>query len=88
MATPFHRQAGALFVEGVSVAALAEQHSTPLYVYSRQALTDAWNGYTAGIALAKRSASPDAPKVKVHVAVKANSNVGVLNVFARLGAGQ
>lgn len=83
--TPFHRQAGALAVEGVAVTKLAEQYSTPLYVYSRAALTSAWDGYQAGIAQSKRG--PNGAKVKVHVAVKANSNIGVLSVFARLGSG-
>ncbi|WP_087751789.1 diaminopimelate decarboxylase [Paraburkholderia caledonica] len=69
---------GVLHVEGVSAVSLAEQFGTPLYVYSRAALTDAWNAYAG--ACAGRRAS-------VHVAVKANSNLAVLNVFARLGAG-
>lgn len=80
----FHRQAGKLFVEGVSACELAINHGTPLYVYSRAALTTAWDQYTAGIANAKRG---DPISVKVHVAVKANSNIGVLSLFARLGAG-
>src|SRR6201996_7706599 len=67
-----------LHAEGVSAVSLAEQFGTPLYVYSRAALTAAWNAYAG--ACAGRRAS-------VHVAVKANSNLAVLNVFARLGAG-
>lgn len=85
VATPFHRQAGALAVEGVAITKLAEQYGTPLYIYSRSALTTAWEGYESGIALSKRATN--GPKVKVHFAVKANSNIGVLSVFARLGAG-
>src|SRR5579864_2428160 len=69
---------GVLHAEGVSAVSLAEQFGTPLYVYSRAALTEAWNAYAG--ACAGRRAS-------VHVAVKANSNLAVLNVFARLGAG-
>src|SRR5579863_1866234 len=69
---------GVLHAEGVSAASLAEQFGTPLYVYSRAALTEAWNAYAG--ACAGRLAT-------VHVAVKANSNLAVLNVFARLGAG-
>ena len=69
---------GVLHAEGVSAVSLAEQFGTPLYVYSRAALTDAWQAYAG--ACAGRRAS-------VHVAVKANSNLAVLNVFARLGAG-
>jgi len=69
---------GALHAEGVSAVSLAEQFGTPLYVYSRAALTEAWHAYAD--ACAGRHAT-------VHVAVKANSNLGVLNLFARMGAG-
>ena len=69
---------GVLHVEDVSAVSLAEQFGTPLYVYSRAALTDAWHAY-AGACVGRRAT--------VHVAVKANSNLAVLNVFARLGAG-
>ncbi|HTI17653.1 MAG TPA: diaminopimelate decarboxylase [Trinickia sp.] len=69
---------GVLHAEGVSTVALADEFGTPLYVYSRAALTEAYEAYAR--ACAGRRAS-------VHVAVKANSNLGVLNVFARLGAG-
>src|SRR5260221_7637126 len=69
---------GALHVEGVPAAGLAEQYGTPLYVYSRATLAAAYDAYAG--ACAGRNA-------KIHYAVKANSNIAVLNVFARLGAG-
>ncbi|HEY4353769.1 MAG TPA: diaminopimelate decarboxylase [Paraburkholderia sp.] len=69
---------GVLHAEGVSAVSLAERFGTPLYVYSRAALTDAWQAY-AGACVGRRAS--------VHVAVKANSNLAVLNVFARMGAG-
>ncbi|CAB3763320.1 diaminopimelate decarboxylase [Paraburkholderia solisilvae] len=69
---------GVLHAERVSAVSLAERFGTPLYVYSRAALTDAWQAYAG--ACAGRRAS-------VHVAVKANSNLAVLNVFARMNAG-
>ena len=69
---------GTLHVEGVPAAGLAEQYGTPLYVYSRATLAAAYNAYAG--ACAGRNA-------KIHYAVKANSNIAVLNVFARLGAG-
>jgi diaminopimelate decarboxylase len=69
---------GVLHAEGVSAVSLAERFGTPLYVYSRAALTAAWQAYAG--ACAGRRAS-------VHVAVKANSNLAVLNVFARMDAG-
>ncbi|KXU95848.1 diaminopimelate decarboxylase [Caballeronia megalochromosomata] len=74
----FHYVDGVLHAEGVSAASLAEQFGTPLYVYSRDALTRAYHAYAD--ACAGRRAT-------VHVAVKANSNLAVLNVFARMGSG-
>ncbi|MGN6315333.1 diaminopimelate decarboxylase [Trinickia sp.] len=69
---------GVLHAEGVSAVTLAEQFGTPLFVYSRAALTQAYQAYAQACA---------GHRATVHVAVKANSNLGVLNVFARLGAG-
>ncbi|CCD39578.1 Diaminopimelate decarboxylase [Candidatus Paraburkholderia kirkii UZHbot1] len=74
----FHYVEGVLHTEGVSAASLAEQFGTPLYVYSRDALTRAYHAYADACA---------GRKAAVHVAVKANSNLAVLNVFARMGAG-
>ncbi|MDB5837718.1 MAG: diaminopimelate decarboxylase, partial [Caballeronia sp.] len=74
----FSRADGVLQVEGVSAVSLAEQFGTPLYVYSRSALTDTYQAY-ADACTGRRAT--------IHVAVKANSNLAVLNVFARLGAG-
>lgn len=67
-----------LTLEGVPLAAIAASHGTPTYVYSRQALTDAFEAYRQALA-GRRSL--------VCYAVKANSNLGVLSVFAQLGAG-
>ena len=69
---------GAARVEGVPLSAVAARFGTPCYVYSRAALTAAYTGYRD--ALAGRDAL-------VCYAVKANSNLAILNVFARLGAG-
>ncbi|KMQ80825.1 Diaminopimelate decarboxylase [Candidatus Burkholderia pumila] len=74
----FHYVDGVLHVEGVSTASLAKQFGTPLYVYSRDALTRAYHAYADACASRKGT---------VHVAVKANSNLAVLNVFVRMGAG-
>ncbi|WP_321799769.1 diaminopimelate decarboxylase [Caballeronia sp. J97] len=74
----FHYVDGVLHAEGVSAVSLAEQFGTPLYVYSRDALTRAYHAYADACA---------GRKATVHVAVKANSNLAVLNVFARMGAG-
>ncbi|NMG15092.1 diaminopimelate decarboxylase [Aromatoleum bremense] len=67
-----------LQIEDVPLAAIAERFGTPIYVYSRQALEQAFDAYRH--ALAGRRAL-------VCYAVKANSNLGVLAMFAKLGAG-
>jgi diaminopimelate decarboxylase len=76
--TAFPLRAGHLTVESVSLTDIAERFGTPCYVYSRAALTAAFEEYRA--ALAGRNAL-------VCFAVKANANLAVLNLFARLGAG-
>ena len=75
---PIARRDGALHVEGVGARALAEAHGTPLWVYSRRAIEEAFGEF--GRALAGTDHL-------VCYAVKANSNLGVLDVLARLGAG-
>ena len=74
----FDYRNGELQCEGVALAELAARFGTPLYVYSRAAITAAYQAYAN--ALAGRSAL-------VCYAMKANSNLAVLNVLARLGAG-
>ncbi|RTE67164.1 diaminopimelate decarboxylase [Amphritea opalescens] len=69
---------GHLCAEEVLVSRIAEQYGTPTYIYSRDALERAYLDYAQ--ALEGRDAL-------VCYAVKANSNIGVLNVLARLGAG-
>ena len=74
----FTRRDGVLHVEDLPLPEIAARFGTPTYVYSRAALTAAYNAYKE--ALAGRDAL-------VCYAVKANSNLAILNVFARLGAG-
>jgi diaminopimelate decarboxylase len=74
----FAYRQGELRCEDVAVADLAERFGTPLFVYSRAALSAAYLSYAR--ALAGRRAL-------VCYAMKANSNLAVLNVLARLGAG-
>jgi diaminopimelate decarboxylase len=74
----FHYQNDALYAEQVPLADIAAQFGTPCYVYSRAALTDSLRQFT------------DALQEREHLicyAVKANSNLAILNVLARLGAG-
>ena len=78
MSKYFHYQNDALYVEQVPLADIAAQFGTPCYVYSRAALTDSLRQFT------------DALQGREHLicyAVKANSNLAILNLFARLGAG-
>jgi len=74
----FHRRDGALHAESVPLADIAAQFGTPCYVYSRAALTEAFRRFDAGFA---------GHDHLVCYAVKANPNLAILNLFARLGAG-
>lgn len=65
-------------IEAVPLASIAERFGTPCYVYSRTALVAAYSGYRD--ALAGRNA-------RICYAVKANSNLSILKLFAQLGAG-
>ena len=69
---------GTLHVEGVSLAAIAEKFGTPCYVYSRAALTAAYQNYASAL---------QGRESLICYSVKANSNLAVFNVFARMGAG-
>ena len=69
---------GALWIEDLPLAEIAARFGTPTYVYSKAALEAAFGAWQQ--ALAGRRAL-------VCYAVKANSNLGILSVFARLGAG-
>ena len=62
----------------MALDSLAEQFGTPLYVYSRQALESAYQAYAQAFA--------DTPHL-ICYAVKANSSLAILNLFARLGTG-
>ncbi|MDB6051508.1 MAG: diaminopimelate decarboxylase [Pseudomonas sp.] len=74
----FNYRDGELFAEGVALSAIAERFGTPTYVYSRAHIEAQYTAYTDAL-----SGMPHL----VCFAVKANSNLGVLNVLARLGAG-
>lgn len=74
----FQYRDGALFAEEIAVADLAERFGTPLYVYSRATLERHFRAFD--------EAFGEHPH-QVCYAVKANSNIAVLNVLARLGAG-
>ncbi|WP_312256781.1 diaminopimelate decarboxylase [Stutzerimonas nitrititolerans] len=74
----FSYRDGQLFAESVALPALAQRFGTPTYVYSRAHIEAQYRAYADAL-----SGMPHL----VCFAVKANSNLGVLNVLARLGAG-
>ena len=74
----FNYRDGQLFAEGVALSAIAERFGTPTYVYSRAHIEAQYRSFA--------DALEGTPSL-VCYAVKANSNLGVLNVLARLGAG-
>ena len=67
-----------LYIENVPLTRIAEEFGTPCFVYSRAALTAAYRAYDEGFG--------DHPHL-ICYAAKANSNLAVLNVLARLGSG-
>ena len=79
----FASKDGVLHAEEVSLAALADEVGTPVYVYSTATLTRHY-GLLAEAVAAHRGALGDA---LIAFAVKANSNLSVLATLAKLGAG-
>lgn len=69
---------GALCVESVPLTDIAARFGTPCFVYSRGALANAYREFDGAFAALKHL---------ICYAVKANSNLGVLDVFARMGSG-
>lgn len=74
----FEYRGGELYAEDVSLREIAERYGTPCYVYSRATLERHWHAFDDAF-----GAHPHL----VCFAVKANSNLGVLNALARLGSG-
>ncbi len=74
----FHYRSNELYAEDVSVKALADRYGTPLYVYSYSTLLRHFRAYT--------EAFEDYPHI-ICFAVKANSNLAILRLFARNGGG-
>jgi len=69
---------GQLYAENIAVSDLAKRHGTPLYVYSRATLERHWHAFDKAFA--------DHPHL-ICYAVKANSNIALLNLLVRLGSG-
>ena len=74
----FNYQGTELFAEDIPVAEIAQRYGTPCYIYSRATLERHWHAFN------------DAFGTQPHLvcyAVKANSNIAILNLFVRLGSG-
>ncbi|GAC30680.1 diaminopimelate decarboxylase [Brumicola pallidula] len=67
-----------LFAEDVPVADIARAHGTPLYIYSRATIERHWHAFNNAVSKHDHL---------ICYAVKANSNLGVLSVLAKLGSG-
>ena len=78
MSEPIERRGGVLHVEGRGCETLAAEYGTPLFVYSREAMTRAWRRFDDALA--------GHPHL-IAYSVKANSNLAVLDTLARLGSG-
>jgi len=74
----FNYRDGELFAENTPARELTEQFGTPLFVYSRSTLEQHWHAFDRAFG--------DFPH-EIHYAVKANGNLAVLSVLAKLGAG-
>ncbi len=73
----FDYRDGALFCEGVSLEALARRVSTPAYVYSRRSIEDSYRGFQRAFRAVPHT---------ICYAVKANSNLALLRILAKLGS--
>ena len=76
--TSFSYRGASLFCEDVSIAELARQFGTPLYIYGRKAIETAFQEYDKAFGKQPH---------RVMYAVKANSNLALIALLARLGAG-
>ncbi len=74
----FDYRNNALFAEDVAVADIADQFGTPCYIYSRATLERHWHAFDDALSGTEHL---------ICYAVKANSNLAVLNLLARLGSG-
>ncbi len=74
----FHYQQDTLYIENVSCEEIAATYGTPSYIYSHAMLKNNWQQFDAAFAKLKH---------RICYAVKANSNLAILNLFAKLGSG-
>ena len=78
----FTERNGIWYAEEIPLADLAKEFGTPLYVYSKKALTEAYQAYDRACVDAKGER-----RARIHFAMKANSNLAVIDCFKNLGAG-
>ena len=74
----FERRDGLLYAEDIPLTQLAEQHSTPLFVYSESSIRKQWETFESGF---------NGEDHLICYAVKANSNLAILALLAEQGAG-
>lgn len=74
----FNYQAHCLFAEDVAVTDIITEYGSPCYIYSKATLEKHWHAFNDGFGTQKHL---------ICYAVKANSNLAILNLFARLGSG-
>ncbi len=65
-------------MEQVALEAIAQQYGTPCYIYSQAALLHNWRSFTQAL---------NGIDYQICYAVKANSNIALLNILAKQGAG-
>jgi diaminopimelate decarboxylase len=78
----FTERNGTWHAEEIPLADLAKEFGTPLYVYSKKALTEAYQAYDKACV-----DSSGKRRARVHYAMKANSNLAVIDCFKKLGSG-
>jgi len=74
----FHYKNTSLYAENCALTPLAQQYKTPMYIYSRATIERHWHAFD--------NAAANLPHL-ICYAVKANSNLAILNLMARLGSG-
>ncbi|HBK43430.1 MULTISPECIES: diaminopimelate decarboxylase [unclassified Polynucleobacter] len=78
----FTERNGTWYAEEIPLSDLAKEFGTPLYIYSRKALTQAYQAYDKACV-----DSSGKRRARVHYAMKANSNLAVIDCFKKLGSG-
>jgi diaminopimelate decarboxylase len=78
----FSERNGTWYAEEIPLSDLAKEFGTPLYVYSKKALTESYEAYDKACIDSKGKR-----RARIHYAMKANSNLAVIDLFKQLGAG-